>query len=231
MEIKGTFFAAQRDTLIREFGDRAWAELEGELHAISPLFCGPVTGATLVPLDDYIRFQEAWLDHFYAGDEREYWHMGAAMAGWALVHGPYRHLLAGARAEAVPRILARLWRAYASEGAMVVAVEDGRIDVEVRSVGAWHLCVEYTAMGFAEKTIELATRSLARPRRIYGEVEGEVEGEGEGEGEHKLGCRYRFDLGRALQPSALPKCDPAETVTRRLAALGQARASRRAARR
>lgn len=200
MFIKGSFFAARRDHLIREFGDFAWLRLENQLRAESSLFRGPIQSSTLVPFDDYVRFQEAWLERFYAGDEREYWKMGATLGRWALERGPYRHLLASsgesgsygpaAERRRLTRILGRLWRVYSDAGELDVGGADGTFEVEILDVPRWHRSIEYTAMGFAQTAIETATGRKVQVHRLRGAAEGHV------------GCRYRFELGELLLDDA-----------------------------
>lgn len=205
MYIKGTFYIARKDALIHEHGEVAWAQLDAELRERAAIFRRPITPATMIPLADYVRFQEAWLARFHDGDERAYWKVGASWAGWALTRGPYRHLLAGLErsGEQISSVLARLWRVYTDAGELIAEHEGDRLSVEICDLPEWHLSLEYSTMGYVEKTVELALARMARPRRIFGAAEGRV------------GCHYAFELGEAVRRSPRPREDPSEDITRR----------------
>ena len=76
MKVKGTFFIARREALTREFGERAWSELLADLAAQSGTFARIVTPTSMVPVAEYLRFQEALLTRFYADDLDAYWKVG-----------------------------------------------------------------------------------------------------------------------------------------------------------
>ncbi|MCA9699360.1 MAG: hypothetical protein KC431_17680 [Myxococcales bacterium] len=207
MEAKGSY-ATVRERIVREFGEHEWIRFENDLRKQwrDPVgFQRLIASGGRIPFADFVRLQEAWVRRFYGGDERQYWKAGAAVAGWALTRGSYRHLLFGGdqSVASLDRIMTRLWRVYTDVGELLVEGEKDRVTLEIRGVPRWHLSFEYGAMGYAEKTIELATGRIARPQRIFGEAE------------RRLGCRYCFELGEAQHPSPRPRNDPGEDITRR----------------
>lgn len=188
MYIKGTFFTARRQAVIREFGEARWAEVEAAVRERSPTFKRLITPASKVEYDDYVVFQETLLDKLYGGDERAYWTMGSASAAWALTEGPYTQLLSSAErgVDAVKTALPLLWRVYSDEGSLKVDFANDVFTVEVAGASRWHPSIEYSSMGYGEKTIELALHRAVRSKRVYGAAEG------------RMGCSYRFELGARL---------------------------------
>jgi len=185
VKVKGTFFIARREALTREFGERAWSELLADLAAQSGTFARIVTPTSMVPVAEYLRFQEALLTRFYADDLDAYWKVGVHAGRWALTEGPYRHLISQTADidSALAAILPKLWKINIDTGELRFRREGDLVTVRIDEVDVWHPALELTTMGYAQATLELITG-----RKVVGEcVSGHAQGQ--------LGCVYEFRLG------------------------------------
>ncbi len=184
MYMKGAFFIARREALVQEFGQAAWDELIAELVHEVPSFGQPFTPTTSVSVHDYIRFQEAWLKRFYAGDERTWFRLGVSAGHWALSQGRYRSLMEiGDIDGTLQQVMPRMWSSFTDSGTLRGRREGARIFVEVSGVEVWHLAIELATMGAAQAVLELASQRPVSSTCVVGAKQG------------MLGCRYEFLLG------------------------------------
>lgn len=184
MKVKGTFFIARRESLTREFGERAWSELLGDLAGTSGTFARIVTPTSMVPLEEYLRFQEALLSRFYADDVHAYWRVGASTGRWALTEGPYRHLISrtGDLDTTLAAILPRLWKVNIDSGELSFRREGDVVLVTIDGVDVWHPALELTTMGRVQVTLELVTQRKVEAICVTGYAQGSI------------GCVYEFRL-------------------------------------
>ena len=76
MEVKGTAYLARKAMLEREIGQERFTELLRAVAARDPVFAGPILATTRIPIDAFMRFNEAIVDRVYGGDQHSYFRFG-----------------------------------------------------------------------------------------------------------------------------------------------------------
>src|SRR5579884_3920648 len=94
MEVKGTAFIARKSMLEREHGPERFERVLRKVAATEPCFRAPILATTRLPVESFIKLNDAIVKELYDGDEHSYFRFGEASAAWALSpSGPYKHLV------------------------------------------------------------------------------------------------------------------------------------------
>lgn len=155
MEIKGTAFLSKRQQIVRMHGEARWDVFLAELKRKHPFFVRLILATTLIPVDTFLAFMDELLAHFFGGDERAYWEMGARSADWALTEGPYQ--LFGADRDIARFIVGmeQLWSIYFTTSRLRLGFDGRCVDAQATGLPVWHGYFEYMVMGYLQRTFEL----------------------------------------------------------------------------
>lgn len=158
MEVKGTAFLARKAMLEKEHGAAKFDELLRDVAKTNRVFLMPILATTRIPIDAFLRFNEAVVKRLYAGDELSYFRFGEASAAWALA-GPYKQLVTNKSVEEFAASAAAIYRNYFTEGEARSSI-DGHV-VTLRLVGIdaphRHVYFEYAIMGYFKRGLEIVS--------------------------------------------------------------------------
>lgn len=174
MEVKGTAFVARRAFLIAAFGEDAWRELFDAWLRENPDFPEEVIPVSVIRVEDFLRFNDAVVNHFYDGDVRAHWRFGEASAEWALSEGPYKSFFQSHNTVDFLRTTPSLWKAYYSEGSF-----RAEFDPASSLVDAWievpvpHVHFELNVMGYLHRALELTGAKVVAHEALRGFSKGD----------------------------------------------------------
>ena len=183
MEVKGTAFVARRAYLIATFGEDAWSEFFDSWLGANPDFEPDIIPVSVLPVRDFLRFNEEVIEHFYDGDVRTHWRLGEASAEWALREGPYKSFFQSNNTADFLRTAPSLWKAYYSAGSFSAELAGTIVDAFIE-VPEHHIHFELNVMGYLHRALELTGAEVLG----YDAIEGFTKGDAR--------VHYRFRLGR-----------------------------------
>jgi hypothetical protein len=192
MEVKGTAFLARKSYLSREHGAARFDALVALVAERDPIFRDPIVATTPIPVDAFLRFNEAVVRDLCGGDDQSYFRFGAASADWALTEGPYKHLVAD---KSVARFAASapiIYRIYFTDGeARAEASGADRVDTFLTGIEPHHVYFEYAVMGYFARGLGMITG---------GRVEMKVH-RGFSRGDADVHYEFRLEVRRASRSS------------------------------
>ena len=169
MDVKGTAFVARRAFLIAAFGDDAWQSFFDVFLRQQPTFDADIIPVSVIPVADFLAFNEAVVEHFYDGDVRTHWRFGEASAEWALREGPYKSFFQSNDVADFLRTAPSLWKAYYSEGSFRAALDDEARIVDAHiEVPVAHVHFELNVMGYLRRALELTGAMVLQHEAVEG---------------------------------------------------------------
>jgi hypothetical protein len=185
MEVKGTAFLARKAYILREHGEARFLAVLAAVADRDPIFSDSIVATTRIPVDAFLRFNEAVVSTLYGGDEQSYFRFGAGSADWALTEGPYKHLVAE---KSVARFAASapiIYRIYFTDGdARAEQVSHQRVDTVLSGIEPHHVYFEYAIMGYFARGLEMVGRVPVKMKVHRGFSRGDSD------------VHYEFQLGR-----------------------------------
>jgi DNA-binding CsgD family transcriptional regulator len=156
LRISGATLLARRELLVRQFGSEAWRALFANISRTHPCFRAPITAATLLPVEPFLRFHDELVLRFYGDDPHAYFRLGEESAFWALSVGPFRELLTP-KLETIAAASARVWSAYFAETSSrcEVTVESGSFHLRTYALPESHPYFERSIAGYFKGALEL----------------------------------------------------------------------------
>lgn len=161
MDVKGTAFLARKTMIEREFGAQRFAAVLREAVRRDPVLGGTILATSKIPIDAFLRFNEALVRDLYDGDEQSYFRFGEASAMWALgPDGPYRRLVTDRGVKEFAASAPAIYRNYFDHGEArsemrsptVVRLSIVGIDAPYR-----HVYFEYAVMGYFRRGLEMVS--------------------------------------------------------------------------
>ncbi len=175
MDVKGTAVVARRTYLVATFGEDAWDTFFDAWRQDEAAFRSGIISVSTVPVAAFLRFNEAVVEHFYAGDVSAHWRFGQASADWALRQGPYQSFLASRDTERFLRTSPTLWKAYYSAGSFRCQWDPQRRVVEAYvEVPVRHVHFELNVMGYLTRALELTGVTIAEQHVVEGFTQGDA---------------------------------------------------------
>ena len=156
--VKGTAFVARRAYLVGAFGREAFDAFFDPWRAAEPDFALEILPISTIPVQAFLRFADAVVDHFFDGDAESHWTLGRASAEWALREGPYKAFFRTQNYVDFLRTAPTLWKAYYSEGRFEASFDEATRTVDARielPVQHKHLHFERNVMGYLRGALEL----------------------------------------------------------------------------
>jgi hypothetical protein len=150
MEVKGVAFLARQMMMVQEHGEETWRTFLAEYARREPIFARPVMPVTRIPVDAFVRFNEALVQRFYGGDRKVFWQFGIKSAEYALSKGQLKLMFAPGDFRRFLLFTPSMWKGYFTEGEMVARPETDSVELHISNVRRPHLYFELTVMGFAE---------------------------------------------------------------------------------
>ncbi len=174
VEVKGTAFLARRAFLVGAFGQDAWDAFFDTWRANEPAFADDIIAVTSLPVEPFLRLNDAVVDEFYDGEAQTHWLFGQASAEWALREGPYKAFFRSGAVANFLRTSPTLWRAYYSAGSFRVDWNaDTRIADAHIEVSTPHVHFEFNVMGYLSRAIELTGETVVRQDVVAGFSRGD----------------------------------------------------------
>jgi hypothetical protein len=157
MEVKGSAFVARKALIEKEHGASRFAALLREVAVRDPVFGGPILATTRLPIDAFLRFNEAVVRDLYAGDEQSYFRFGEASAQWALTEGPYKHMVTNKSVAEFAASAPNIYRTYFTEGEARAEIHGHEVALQLLGIEARHVYFEYAITGYFKRGLELVS--------------------------------------------------------------------------
>lgn len=158
MDIKGMAFIARRLLVEREHGVEKFDEVVREVAKKDAIFRAPVLATTRIPMDAFMRLNQALVDRLYRGDPKANFTLGEMSADYAL-NGPYKNFVTNRSVDAFAGSAPAMYRNYFDEGE-AKAVRVGReIHVEISGIPEPYRShyIEYGIMGYFRRGLEMVS--------------------------------------------------------------------------
>ena len=157
MIVKGTAFLARQVQLSEQFGQERWDQFLAVLAEEHHYFGDAIFATSKIPLDVFLSFQDALVEHFFDGDVAAHRQMGERAAEWALTRGPIEGVLE--RPDDYGTFIAettkRVWQRYFDFGRIEARLADDRIEIVITALPQAHPYFEISFVGYLLKTLEL----------------------------------------------------------------------------
>jgi hypothetical protein len=149
MEVKGVAFLARQMMVVQERGEAAWRAFITEYAQQEPVFAQTVMPVTRLPVDAFVRFNEALVQRLYGGDNRVYWQFGVKSAEYALGQGQLKSVFAPGDYRRFILFTPGIWKGYFTEGELQARPDANYAELRITGVPRPHLYFELSVMGFA----------------------------------------------------------------------------------
>jgi hypothetical protein len=148
MEVKGVAFLARQQLMVESHGEEAWRDFLTDFSRRDPTFNQPIMPVTRLPVDSFLRFNEALVLRFYKGDQKTYWQFGVKSADHALTHGHLRAMFVPGDYRRFLHFTPGIWKGYFTEGELQVKAEERYFELRLTKVSRPHIYFELSVMGF-----------------------------------------------------------------------------------
>ncbi|MFL5346124.1 MAG: hypothetical protein ACJ8AT_15150 [Hyalangium sp.] len=175
MEVKGVAFLARQMMVVQEHGEPAWRTFISQFSEKDPRFAQTVMPVTRLPVDSFVRFNEALVQHFYGGDPRAWWQFGIKSAEYALSRGQLKTMFATGDLRRFLLFTPGIWKSYFTAGELLVRPEPEYTELRIAGVPRPHLYFELSVMGFASGGLQMLGASNPRHEVIKGFSRGHPE--------------------------------------------------------
>ena len=174
MEVKGTAYLARKAMLEREIGAERFAELLRSVAKRDPVFAAPILATTRIPIDAFMRFNEAIVDKVYGGDQHSYFRFGEQSAAWALA-GPYKRLVENRGIDEFVASASAIYRNYFTEGHAHATRKDKLVELRIEGIpdGLGHAYFEYAICGYFRRGLEEVSGGAVEMHALKGFVKGD----------------------------------------------------------
>lgn len=175
MEVKGVAFLARQMMIVQEHGEAAWQAFFTEYAVREPLFAQPVMPVTRMPVEAFLRFNEALVERFYNNDPKAYWQMGIKSAEYALVKGQLRTMFAAGDLRRFLLFTPGIWKGYFTAGELLVKPEADSVELGITGVPRPHIYFELSVMGFAAGGLKILGATQLEHEVVKGFTRGHPE--------------------------------------------------------
>ncbi|HTY08055.1 MAG TPA: hypothetical protein VMF29_02700 [Candidatus Edwardsbacteria bacterium] len=171
MDAKGVTFLARKKLIAGQFGADKWEPFIAALAKREPYFKTGILPTTLIPIDAFLRFNEAVLKTFYRGDERGYIAMGETTAEYSLLEGPYKTFLWNHDYQSlIEDSIPKLWKKFYSAGRVEASYFRGGAEALIRDLPVTHPYFDYAVVGYMKRALELGGAVDVSFRRVKDDV-------------------------------------------------------------
>ncbi|MFX1295967.1 MAG: hypothetical protein ACFFD2_14095 [Promethearchaeota archaeon] len=174
MNIKGIAFLSGKNSVISRLGEKCWNDFYKKFKESNPEFPDKILATTKIPIDTFILFQDAMIKEFNNGNKEIWWKYGGIAAKQTLSDkGPFRIFLKRRRTpkEFINNLLHRVWNLYYDAGIAKNELEGNNMHIYLLNMPKYYIYIEYTVMGFLQKSLELVGISVKKTVKIKGSAE------------------------------------------------------------
>jgi hypothetical protein len=158
MEVKGTAFLARKAYLTQEHGAARFEEVLSTVALRDPVFAEPILATARLPVDGFLRFNDAMVTALYGGDDRSYFKFGQGSAEWSFTVGPYRHLALTRSVDQFAASAPVMLRNFFTAGeARAELVGPDQVDTFLSEIESHHVYFEYALMGFFARGLQMVS--------------------------------------------------------------------------
>jgi len=175
MEVKGVAFLARRLMVMQDRGEAAWRQFLKEFAEREPVFAQTVMPVSRLPVDAFVRFNEALVERLYDGDVRMYWEFGVRSAEYALGQGQLKALFVPGDFRRFLLFTPGIWKGYFTEGELRVKAEANATELHLIGVPRPHIYFELSVMGFAAGGLAMLGAKSLRHEVLKGFSKGNAE--------------------------------------------------------
>ncbi|WP_224370433.1 hypothetical protein [Hyalangium versicolor] len=175
MEVKGVAFLARQLMMIQEQGEEAWQAFFSEYAVSEPLFAQPVMPVTRMPVEAFLRFNEALVDRFYNSDPKIYWQFGVKSAEYALIRGQLKTMFGLGDMKRFLLFTPGIWKGYFTAGELLVRPEAEYTELRITGVPRPHPYFELSVMGFAAGGLQVLGAKNLQHEVVKGFTRGHPE--------------------------------------------------------
>ncbi|MBN1209739.1 MAG: hypothetical protein JXB05_33125 [Myxococcaceae bacterium] len=175
MEVKGVAFLARQMMVVQDRGEAAWRAFIKEFAEQEPVFAQTVMPVSRLPVDAFLRLNEALVERLYGGDSRMYWEFGMRSAEYALGKGQLKALFAPGDFRRFLLFTPGIWKGYFTAGELRVKAEANATELHLVGVPRPHLYFEQSVMGFAAGGLTMLGAKNLRHEVLKGFSKGNVE--------------------------------------------------------
>lgn len=175
MEVKGVAFLARQMMVIQDRGEAAWQQFLQEFAQREPLFAQTVMPVSRLPVEAFLRFNEALIHRLYGGNTEAFWEFGIRSAEYALGQGQLKALFAAGDFRRFLLFTPGIWKGYFSEGELRVKAETHASELHLVGVPQPHIYFELSVMGFAAGGLKMLGAKNLRHEVLKGFSKGHSE--------------------------------------------------------
>ncbi len=167
MEVKGVAFLARKQSIINKFGEEKWKQFMNKLKEEDNYFNTTILATTWIPVEKFLKFQDAVTNEFFGGDNTTLWELGEQSAEYGLKEGPYKVFIQNKDVrkfteQAVPMI----WSSYYTEGQMIAKYDGTKVDIIVKDLPVKHAYFEFVPMGYVKRAYEIISGKSVKLKKI-----------------------------------------------------------------
>ncbi|WNG52135.1 hypothetical protein F0U60_54550 [Archangium minus] len=148
MEVKGVAFLARQAQAEQSFGRERWLAFLAEQAKRDPIFAQPVLPVTRIPVEAFLRLNDAMTQHFYEGDPHAFWKYGIKSAEYALGQGQLKALFSKGDYRRFALFTPGIWKGYFTQGDLTAKVQGTEVELRIIGVPRPHIYFELSVMGF-----------------------------------------------------------------------------------
>jgi hypothetical protein len=177
MEVKGTAFLARKAFVEGEHGRACFDQVLREVSLSEPIFSSPILATTRIPIEAFLRLNDAIVHRLYGGDTASYFVFGEASAAWALSDGPYKRFVTNRSTTEFVGSAPLIYRSYFSVGEAKGELVGPQVRLFIRGIPARHAHVyfEYAINGYFRKGLEMVSGQEVTMRAEKGFSKGDAE--------------------------------------------------------
>ena len=177
MHIKGSAYQARQNMVRNEVGEERWQQFIDDYTKTEPLFAQDIQADSDIPIEPFLKLNDAIIEAFFDGDIRVYWRFGEESAQWAFEKGPYHDFFDSRNYTKLIADAPLLWSTYYDEGEFTaVWIPDAKlVEARIAQLPVRHAHFEYTVMGYMRRSLELTGAKIGLMRNIKGFVQGDDE--------------------------------------------------------
>ncbi|MFX1297780.1 MAG: hypothetical protein ACFFD2_23405 [Promethearchaeota archaeon] len=169
MRIKGIGFLQIKEQIIYEFSRARWNDFFKKFKTDHPEFNKNILLITNISMESFLAFANAIANEFYNNDKKVFWRFGSLSAKVSFSEGGlfYTYLRHKQTLENfVNYILPHIWNNFFDEGREKFTLDENVLNIYLVGLQKYYFYIEYTVMGFIEKSLELIGIKVKETIRI-----------------------------------------------------------------
>ncbi len=168
--IKGTAYVARRALLEKSFGTARAADMLREVAAEVPFFQKPVLATSMLPLAEWLAWNDSLVRRFFADQASPYFYLGEESAAWALTEGPYRNMMSDRGLTEFIERGTLLYRSYYEIGELTLEHTPGKLETRIDGIPSAyrHPHFEFNPAGYVKRALEMLGARTVHTKQLAG---------------------------------------------------------------